>query len=152
MVARRTRLIDASAHAIWAVVADPHHFPRWWPGVIRVEGVHADRFTHVYTTKRGRAVRIDFRLVVSDPPDDRGRARVAYEQEVLGTPFERVLSRSLTEVALEPEDPATRVTIAQHQKLRGYSRTGGWLLRRATGKRLQEALEGLERVTAHGAV
>jgi uncharacterized protein YndB with AHSA1/START domain len=147
MVARRTHLIDASALAVWEVVADPHHFPRWWPGVVRMEGVHADRFTQVYSTKKGRAVRMDFRLIASDPPQGGGPARVSFEQEVLGTPFERVLNQSVTEVAMEPEDGATRVTIAQRQKLRGYSRTGGWLLRRATGRRLQEALEGLERVT-----
>jgi carbon monoxide dehydrogenase subunit G len=150
MVARRTRLIDAPADAIWAVVADPHHFPRWWPGVVRVEGVHGDRFTQVYTTKRGRAVRMDFRLLGSDPPVDGGPAQVSFEQEVRGTPFERVLNQSITEVAIEAEDRATRVTIAQQQRLRGYSRTGGWMLRRATGKRLQEALEGLERATAAG--
>lgn len=115
-----------------------------------MEGVQEDRFTQVYTTKKGRAVRMDFRLIASDPPRGEGRARVSFEQEVGGTPFERVLNRSVTEVALEPEDGATRVTIAQHQKLRGYSRTGGWLLRRATGRRLQEALEGLERVTVPG--
>jgi len=147
MVARRTRLIDAPAHAVWAVVADPHHFPRWWPGVVRVEGVHEDRFTQVYTTRRGRAVRMDFRLIASDPPKDGGPARVSFEQEVLGTPFERVLNQSVTEVALEPENRGTRVTIAQEQKLRGYSRTGGWMLRRATGRRLHDALEGLDRLT-----
>ena len=61
-----------------------------------------------------------------------------------------MLNQSVTEVALEPEDRATKVTIAQKQKLRGYSRTGGWLLRRVTARRLQEALEGLERLTAYG--
>ena len=39
-----------------------------------------------------------------------------------------------------------RVTIAQRQTLRGYSRTGGFLLRRATASRLDEALDGLERL------
>ena len=148
MVARKTRLIEAPAHAIWAVVADPHHFPRWWPGVVRMEGVHGNRFTQVFATKRGRAVRMDFRLLSSKPPQNGGQARVSFEQEVRGTPFERVLNESITEVALDPERGGTRVTIAQRQKLRGYSRTGGWMLRRATGRRLQEALEGLERVTA----
>jgi hypothetical protein len=75
----------------------------------------------------------------SEPP-----SRLVWEQEVVGTPFERVLEESVTEVILEPVDGGTEVTIAQRQKLRGYSRTGGFLLRRATRGKLKEALEGLE--------
>jgi len=47
--------------------------------------------------------------------------------------------------ALEPEGEGTLVTIAHRQKLRGYSKTGGFLLKRATGGKLQEALDGLVR-------
>ena len=107
-----------------------------------MEGVYDDRFTQVFVTKKGRAVRVDFRLLASEPP-----WRRAWEQEIAGTPFERVLNESVIEVALEPEGERTRVTIAQRQKLRGYSRTGGLLLRRATGGKLQEALEGISRAT-----
>ena len=106
-----------------------------------MEGVADDRFTQVFTTKKGRSVRVDFRVVASDPP-----WRLAFAQEIPGTPFERVLAESVTEIVLEPDEPGTRVTIAQRQKLRGYSRTGGLLLRRATNKRLDDALEGLERI------
>ena len=97
-----------------------------------------DRLTQVFTTKKGRAVRIDFRLLESEIRRGDG----AWEQEIAGTPFERVLIESITEIALEPVDDGTRVTIAQRQKLRGYSRTGGFLLRRATAKKLDEALDG----------
>lgn len=148
MTARHSRLIAAPPQSVWAVVSDPYHFSRWWPGVIRVEGVRDEHFTQVYTTKRGRAVRMDFRVTEAMPPANSGDARFAFEQEIPGTPFERVLNRSLTQVALEPSDHGTRVTISQQQRLRGYSRTGGWLLRRATGKRLREALEGLALVCA----
>jgi hypothetical protein len=106
-----------------------------------MEGVDENRFTQVYFTKRGRPVRMDFRLVVSDPP-----WRRVWEQEVAGTPFERVLSEAVTELLLEPAGAGTQVTLVQNQQLRGYSRTGGFLLRRATRKRLDEALEGLERI------
>ena len=44
---------------------DAHHMPRWWPGVVRVEGVEEDRFTQVFQTKKGRPVRMDFRLLAS---------------------------------------------------------------------------------------
>jgi uncharacterized protein YndB with AHSA1/START domain len=140
-VARRTRTIQAAPQRVWEVLEDPHHMPRWWPGVTRMEGVEEDRWTQVFKTKRGRPVRMDFRLLASEPPWQR-----AWEQEIAGSPFERVLSESVTEVVLEPEGSGTKVTIAQRQRLRGYSRTGGFMLRRATAKKLGEALEGLERI------
>ena len=106
-----------------------------------MEGVEGDRFTQVFTTTRGRSVRADFRVVQSDPPYAR-----AWMQEVEGTPFERVLNESIIAVSLNPGAEGTTVTIEQHQKLRGYSRTGGFLLRRATAAKLDEALDGLERI------
>lgn len=138
---KRSRTIAASPQQVWELLEDPHHMPRWWPGVTRMEGVEDERWTQVLMTKKGKPVRMDFRLLVSEPPYQR-----AWEQEIEGSPFARVLSESTTEVVLEPEGPATKVTIAQRQKLRGYSKTGGFLLKRATGAKLDEALDGLERV------
>jgi uncharacterized protein YndB with AHSA1/START domain len=139
--ARRTKVIAVAPQRLWELIADPHHMPRWWPGVARMEGVEEDRFTQVMMTKKGRPVRLDFLLVESDPP-----WRRAWQQEVEGTPFARVLEQAITEVLLEPEAEGTKVTIAQYQKLRGYSKTGGLLLRRATRAKLDEALDGLERL------
>jgi uncharacterized protein YndB with AHSA1/START domain len=147
---RRSRTIAAAPEQVWKVVADPHHMPRWWPQVKRMEGVEADRFTQVLTTRKGRPVRMDFHLLESAAPgtgaDPPGRR--VWEQEVAGTPFERVLGEATTEILLEPADGATRVTIALRQRLRGYSRTGGFLLRRANRARLDEALDGLEGILA----
>ena len=140
-VARRSRTLPASQQELWEIVSDPHHMPRWWPGVDRMEGVEDDRFTQVLKTKRGRPVRADFRLVGSAPPWTR-----SWAQEVAGTPFERVLTESVIEVRLEPAPGGTEVTISQQQKLRGYSRTGGLLLRRATESKLDEALDELARI------
>jgi uncharacterized protein YndB with AHSA1/START domain len=139
--ARRARTIAVAPQRVWEVIEDPHHMPRWWPGVTRMEGVEDDRWTQVFTTKKGRAVRADFRLLDSDPP-----WRRRWEQELAGTPFERVLSEATTEIQLEPNDKGTRVKIELRQKLRGYSRVGGLMLRRATRTKLDEALDGLERV------
>ncbi|MGH2855564.1 MAG: SRPBCC family protein, partial [Solirubrobacteraceae bacterium] len=36
---QRTRTIAAPAGEVWELVSDPHHLPRWWPRVARVEGV-----------------------------------------------------------------------------------------------------------------
>jgi uncharacterized protein YndB with AHSA1/START domain len=141
--AQSKRTLAASQDALWELIADPHHMPRWWPGVERMEGVEPDRFTQVFKTKRGRPVRADFHVLRHEPPWTR-----AWSQEVEGTPFERVLTASVIEVRLEAVPAGTEVTIAQSQKLRGYSRTGGYLLRRATRSKLDEALDGLERLTA----
>ncbi len=134
------RTLAAPIQKVWEVVSDPHHMPRWWPGVARMEGVEDDHFTQVLLTKRGKPVRADFRVVASEPP-----WRLTWEQELEGTPFERVLNELVTEIVLQEVPEGTLVTLAQSQKLRGYSRTGGFLMRRATNDRLDEALEGLER-------
>jgi carbon monoxide dehydrogenase subunit G len=139
----RTRTLAAAQQRVWELIADPDHMHRWWPGVKRMEAVDSDRFTQVLTTRKGRPVRMDFVVVASDPP-----WRRAWEQEVIGTPFERVLDEAVTEIVLEPVDGGTEVTITLRQKLRGYSRTGGFMLRRATRKKLDEALEGLAQVCA----
>jgi hypothetical protein len=110
-----------------------------------MEGVAGDEFTQVLITRKGRSVRADFRVLVSEPPDNGGgTGRRVWEQETQGTPFERVLGEAITEVVLEPSDGATRVTISLTQRLRGFSRTGGFMLRRASRKRLAETLDALE--------
>jgi uncharacterized protein YndB with AHSA1/START domain len=146
---RRSRTVPAPPERVWQVVADPHHMPRWWPLVKRMEGVANDEFTQVLATRKGRLVRADFRVLVSDAPGgDDAPGRRVWEQEVAGSPFERVLDQAITEVLLEPEGESTRVTIVLTQRLRGYSRTGGFLLRRATRAKLGEALEALESLFA----
>jgi uncharacterized protein YndB with AHSA1/START domain len=134
---------------VWEVVGDPHHMARWWPDVRRMEAVAEDRFTQVFTTKKGRTVRADQYLLEAEPPvGAESPGRIRWTQEIEGTPFERVLEESVTEVVLEGADGGTMVTISQSQKLRGYSRTGGFLLRRATRRKLEQALDGLERAVA----
>jgi uncharacterized protein YndB with AHSA1/START domain len=140
-VARRSRTLTADQQTIWALIADPDHMPRWWPGVARVEGVAEDRFTQVFKTKRGRPVRLDFQVIESEAPWSR-----AWAQEIAGTPFERVLNESVVAIDLKPVPGGTEVTLSHQQKLRGYSRTGTFMLSRATRRKLDEALDGLERI------
>ena len=140
--ARTSRLLATRQQEIWDVVAYPEHMPRWWPGIARMEGINEDRFTQVLKTRRGKPVRADFRVVASDPPWSQ-----SWTQELRGTPFARVLRESTIELRLEPADGGTLVTATQHQKLRGYSITGGFMVRRATVAKLAEALEGLARIT-----
>ncbi len=107
----------------------------------RVEDVRADGWTQVHMTKKGRPVRLDFRLVADEPPHRR-----VWSQELPGTPFERVLAASEIELSIEPDAGGVTVTVEQRQQLRGYSRLGAWMLRRATRGRLDEALDGLAEV------
>lgn len=137
----RSRTLAAPPEAVWKVVADPHHQPRWWPRVERVEGAEGDRFTQLLRTGKGRAVRADFRRVGAEE----GR-RIVWEQVVEGTPFERLLQSARTEVALDPAGEGTKVTLTMDQRLRGWSRVGPFFFTRAGKRTLDEALDGLERV------
>ena len=134
-----TRRIGAPPDVVWRIVADPHHLPRWWPGVSRVEGVHSDRFTEVIPTRRGKPVRLDFIVVESEPPQRR-----VWTQELAGTPFERLLSSWTTTVTLTPHgEDACSVTLEEHQQLRGSFRVGLLLQRRPARRRVESALSGL---------
>src|SRR5256885_765732 len=64
--ARRSRIIAAPAQELWEVIADPHHLPRWWPRVARIEDVAGNAFTEVMKTAKGKSVRADFELVEAD--------------------------------------------------------------------------------------
>jgi carbon monoxide dehydrogenase subunit G len=141
---RRSRMVAAVPERVWQTVSDPYHLPRWWPRVERVESVTADHFTEVLTTERGRAVRADFRVVDSRAPE-----RHAWEQELAGSPFERIMTAARTEVRLAPEGAGTRVTVLVRQDMRGTARFGGFMVRRATRRVLDEALTALEGL--HGA-
>lgn len=137
---RRTRTLHAAPEVVWDVVADPHHLPRWWPNTRRVEAVDAQGWTSVLATRKGKAVRADYRVLRSERPLAR-----AWAQELDGSPFERILNESVIEVELDDDDGATRVTLVARQRLRGLSRLGGFMVRRATARQLDEALEGLDR-------
>ncbi len=100
--ASAVRTIAASAQELWEVINDPHHLPRWWPRVTRVEGVEDGAFTEVMKTRKGKLVRADFQLIESDE-DTR---RIRWEQQVRGTPFERVLKSAETEVTPPGEHSA----------------------------------------------
>jgi uncharacterized protein YndB with AHSA1/START domain len=145
--ARRHRLIHASVEELWDVVRDPHHLPRWWPRVSRVEDVEGDAFTEVLKTAKGKLVRADFTLVKTEEV----QRRLIWAQQLEGSPFARLLSSAETEVWLTPQGQATDVTIELRQSLTGvFPRFGGYLVRRAAATTLDEALDGLERISVDG--
>jgi uncharacterized protein YndB with AHSA1/START domain len=144
--AKRSRVVAADRRSVWELVSDPYHRTRWWPKVARVEDVHerargsGTQWTDVLTTASGKGVRADFRCLWS-----REQEGYAWEQQIEGSPFAKVLRSSVTTVTLEDGNGGTAVTIVADQRLRGMSRLGGFMLRRATGTQLDEALAGLER-------
>jgi uncharacterized protein YndB with AHSA1/START domain len=137
--AKASRTLPATSAAIWKVAAEPKELARWWPRCVRVESVRGRDFTQVLRTPRGREVRADFRVV----EQDQGRRRV-WAQQLEGTPFERYFTAVVTELRLEPRGDETTVHLEQRQRLRGVSRFGGFLTRRASKATLREALAGLE--------
>jgi uncharacterized protein YndB with AHSA1/START domain len=145
--ARRSRVIPAPRADVWSVVSDPYHLPRWWPKVVRVEGVHERRggsgsqWTNVFETQAGKSIRADFRCRYM-----RANEGIAWEQEIPGSPFEKYLRSAVTEIELRDAGSGTLVEIETEQRLRGLSRFGGGpMLKRATGRQLDEALDALER-------
>ena len=144
---RRSRTLPASPHDLWAIVGDARHLPRWWPRVTRVEGVDGAAFTQVLTTAKGVPVRADYRVVESAAPSVR-----RWEQQVLNTPFERILASASVEVRLEPVgEGATAVSLTLVQRMRGLGALGGFMVRSAARRQLDGALDGLEAlVPGHG--
>lgn len=145
-VTSRSRTIAAAPEDVWRVVGDPHHLARWWPRVARVEVVGDGSFTQLLASKNGRLIRADFRIITREAP-----RHVAWEQEVEGTPFARILAAAHTDIALEPAagTEGTRVTVELRQSLHGFfSRFGGFMVSRATRTLLDEALASLEEICA----
>ena len=131
----------------------------------RVEDVEGGAFTEVFTTSKGKYVRADFDLVHRDE----GERTLRWAQRLEGTPFGRVLRSAETEVRLAPADavraadafggehngaeplaepPATDVTIEVRQSPAGFfARFGGFMIRRAATHTIDEALDGLARIS-----
>jgi uncharacterized protein YndB with AHSA1/START domain len=143
--ATRSRHLAAPPKEVWRTVGDPHQLARWWPKVLRVEGVADGRFTEVLQTEKGRDVRADFVVL-----ETRRAELWRISQEVEGTPFEGILEGAETEIALQPVgEDGTLITLTLRRRLKGVARFGGFLMRRATTRQVDLALDNLEGI--HGA-
>ena len=140
----RSRVIAAEPDRVWDLISDPHSLPRWWPRTKRVEDVSGDgkrtHWTAVLETERGTGVRADYRCTGSTE-----RSRYAWEQQLAGTPFDRILRASRLEIALAGAGAGTEVTLTSDETLRGLSRLGSSMMRGASRRRLDEALDGIDR-------
>jgi uncharacterized protein YndB with AHSA1/START domain len=147
----RRRTVTAPLDDVWRLVSDPYSLPRWWPRTSRVENVdlkgggRRSEWTQVLETAEGRGVRADFRCQSSAEGE-----RYVWEQQLAGTPFERHLRASRVEIGLRSEPEGTEVRLASEQTLRGMSRIGSLLMRRAQGAILEEALDGIEQALGGG--
>jgi uncharacterized protein YndB with AHSA1/START domain len=141
VIVTRSRTLAASPEAVWTVIGDARRLARWWPRVERVKSVSGFGWTTVLRSSRGRPVRADWRLA-----DEERGVRRAWAQQLDGTPFAKVLREREVSARLDGVEGGTHVTLQIQQRGRGWSRFGGVLLRRAAGKELDDALDGLERV------
>jgi uncharacterized protein YndB with AHSA1/START domain len=142
----RTRSVRAAPDEIWKIVSDPQRLPQWWPGVTRVEEASREAWTTVLGSPRGKSVRADYTLVEAESP-----VRLVWRQEVEESPFERILHEAVTEMELEPADAGvTKVGLRLRQRPRGFARLGFVQLRRAAGRQLEGALDGLEALLGDG--
>jgi uncharacterized protein YndB with AHSA1/START domain len=139
----RERTVAAPAERIWELVSDPFHLPRWWPATARVEDATQTAWTSVLKTPRGATVRADYTRIRYEPP-----RRIAWRQELEESPFERVFLSAETDIRLDPDgEAATRVAMTTVERLRGRYRLGGWVVRRAARRRLDEALAAIAEAT-----
>jgi uncharacterized protein YndB with AHSA1/START domain len=141
----RSRVVAAIPEHVWDVVANPDRLIEWWPNVQRVEESDGKAWTTVLASpKGGKLLRADFSLVASEHP-----RRRSWRHEVAASPFEHVLTDSVTDIRLEPvEGGRTEVRISEQMGLRGFSRLGGGQVKRAAKRKLDGALDGLEHLFA----
>jgi len=146
---KRTRSLPVEPDRAWKLIADPHNLPRWWPETVRVESVQGSpgavrsRFTQVFETSKGSAVRADYRITGSTSGE-----RLVWEQQIDGTPFEKFLRAAVLEMRIASDDagdaPGSQVTIEARRQLRGTSKLGSPMMKGATKRSLDAALDGIE--------
>jgi uncharacterized protein YndB with AHSA1/START domain len=141
VIIRRETVVPAPPEEVWRLVSDPARLPQWWPAVSRVEDASPAAWTTVLSSPKGKSIRADYTRLELDPEH-----RLVWQQELEETPFERILARAVTEIALDPDEAGTRVTIALEQKPRGWARFAPLQFRGAGARQVEGALDGLRAV------
>lgn len=126
------------------MISDPYNLPRWWPETVRVEsvdgqpGTKRSRFTQVLETAKGRPVRADYRCSQATKPK-----RLVWSQQVDGTPFDKFLREAYLGFELAPTATGVRVELTAGRTMRGVSRLGSPMMRQATKRTIDRALDGI---------
>jgi uncharacterized protein YndB with AHSA1/START domain len=141
VIVKRETLVPAPPEEVWGLVSDPARLPQWWPAVSRVEDASSAAWTTVLSSPKGKSIRVDYTRLEVEP-----ERRLVWRQEVDESPFERILTHAVTEVALAADEGGTRVTIALDQKPRGWARFAPLQFRSAGVRQVQAALDGLKAV------
>jgi len=138
--------VAAPVADVWKLVSDPYALPRWWPRVSRVEDVDSrsagrrSQWTKVLETNHGRGVRADYRCVSAAENE-----RYVWEQQLENSPFAKHLKEARVEIELRGDGAGeTRIVLSSSQTMRGMSRLGGWMMRKAQRDILDTALDGIE--------
>lgn len=144
-------MIQAAVERTWELVSDPHHLARWWPLAHRVEDVRDEgerlAWTLALRSDKGTQVRADYSGGVTLAGE-----RFEWDQQLAGTPFERILRSARVEIDVKGAgERRSLVLLTSHERLRGLSRLGAPMMRSAAKRRLDEALENLERALVGGA-
>jgi uncharacterized protein YndB with AHSA1/START domain len=138
VIVRRETLVPAPPEEVWRVVSDPARLPAWWPSVSRVEDASPEAWTKVMLSPGGKAVRADYTRVEAEEP-----TRVLWRHEVEESPFERILSASTTEIAMEARKDGTLVRISIEHRPRGWACFSPFQMRAAATRQVSGALDGL---------
>jgi uncharacterized protein YndB with AHSA1/START domain len=145
VIVRRETLVPAPPEEVWRVVTDPARLPAWWPNVSRVEEASPEAWTKVLISPGGKAVRADYTCIEAEE-----QTRVRWRHEVQESPFERILSASTTEIALEPREGGTLVRISVDHRPRGWARFSPFQMRAAASRQVAGALDGLTKLLGGG--
>ena len=135
----------SSPDAVWEYVTDLKNLPRWWPRTASVRDVSGtgatvgSRWTQVLQARSGNRLGASLICTVADRPEV-----WRFEQETVGTPFERMMKAAWTELRISPEGDGAELELELGQSLHGLSRLGALFVRRASAKTAGEALDALE--------
>ena len=142
----RSRTVAAPVGEVWKLVSDPYNLPRWWPRVGRVENVDVkpggrrSQWTKVLETAEGRGVRADYRCLSAAENE-----RYVWEQQRRGLAVRQARAQlGGRDRAARRAGEGTEVSLTHDQAMRGLSRLGAPMMRRAQREILDEALDGIE--------
>lgn len=148
MTVSRERTVAAPRDSVWELIAEPRNFSRWWPRAVRAERAAGGRWRAWLAPPRRPQATVAVLY-------ERGQARrptlLSFRQVVEGTPFARTFRTVSWSFELHEEAPAkTRVRGRADLELRGLARLGGWQVRRAFRRTLDDALGALAQALETG--